>query len=300
MNRKPKTAGGLTLVEVLLVIVLLTALAVAGISMYHLRIRSFQVDKATLQMEQWLQAAQAFYVDNAHWPVTETELSDYLPTASATNPWGLPYQIDREQAADGKRFRLITAIPAAADTNGTMVSRVAAHLPNATALKEQHQVFTEITVPGAGAGAANAQRIVSVQNIKTPYNPKATDTPPLTLPTEQQCPRASHNVHVYYAIANAEFNVSKKVTHLLRWIKGLPEDWGNAANTLQPRLESMAMITHSLEQEGRDPENLKHIDKNKQFANQDGALLAIVVCEAKADNQPQREVNGRSKSFFIF
>jgi prepilin-type N-terminal cleavage/methylation domain-containing protein len=64
----PIKQRGFTLIEILLVLVLVAALAAAGIAAYQVQQRNFKVEKTALQMQLWLQAGQAYYADCGVWP----------------------------------------------------------------------------------------------------------------------------------------------------------------------------------------------------------------------------------------
>jgi prepilin-type N-terminal cleavage/methylation domain-containing protein len=76
MNNLPQ---GFTLLELLLVLTLLTALTVSGLGMYEIKLRNFKVDKTALQMQQWLQAGLSFYLDCQQWPTDSQVDQNIIP-----------------------------------------------------------------------------------------------------------------------------------------------------------------------------------------------------------------------------
>jgi len=112
-----KKAKGFTLLELMLVLVLLTTLAMAGLAMYQIQLRNFRVDKTALQMQQWMQASLAFYVDCHKWPdpLVDPQImqkmmgSDVLTSDDCANP----NYIDK----------IRVYMPAGSDQNGPWMNR---------------------------------------------------------------------------------------------------------------------------------------------------------------------------------
>lgn len=103
--RRKKTSNGVTLLEVLLVLVILSALILFGIQYIQERARQSRLNRASLQVQQILNAGLAYYVSQGMWPVTpagETATSQlgagtpnivpaYLPALNS--PWNTPYLV---------------------------------------------------------------------------------------------------------------------------------------------------------------------------------------------------------------
>lgn len=94
---------GFSLLEMLLVVVIVTALIVMGINYTQQRMMTIRIDKTVQQMEQILNAALTYYVANGKWPTSMaclygeapdsdcTSTTKYLPystSAPMIGPWG--------------------------------------------------------------------------------------------------------------------------------------------------------------------------------------------------------------------
>ena len=96
----------MTLVEVLLVLVIMSAIVMMIFNFSTQKMDELRRDKATIQIQQILNAGLSYYVNNGHWPQcpgsTETqpvkckldkdsdlESQGYLPTISIPNPWNV-------------------------------------------------------------------------------------------------------------------------------------------------------------------------------------------------------------------
>lgn len=96
---------GFTLLEMLLVLAIASAIFVMLINYSAQRTEQMRLDKATLQIQQILNAAMAFYINNGRWPSLNTSTissshelvtGGYLPTPTTTNlqnPWGRAIQL---------------------------------------------------------------------------------------------------------------------------------------------------------------------------------------------------------------
>lgn len=94
---KHKSAGkGFTLVEMLLVLTIVSIMLYMGIGYMQTRTEGIRIDRTSMQMQQILNAALAYYVLNGTWPTTLSTLQgNYLPNAIVPylNPWGGDYKI---------------------------------------------------------------------------------------------------------------------------------------------------------------------------------------------------------------
>lgn len=87
---------GITLVEMLLVLTIISMMLYMGIGYFQNRTESIRIDRTSMQMQQILNAALAFYVLNGRWPTALSELQgNYLPPAFLpyVSPWGGAYNI---------------------------------------------------------------------------------------------------------------------------------------------------------------------------------------------------------------
>lgn len=92
-----KLFNGFTLIEMLLVLVIISAILYAGIGYINRRTEQMRIDRMSLQMQQILNASLAYYVDHGNWPTAiDTDLQGtYLPAVPKplNNPWQKPYKI---------------------------------------------------------------------------------------------------------------------------------------------------------------------------------------------------------------
>ncbi len=96
-----KHKKGFTLIEMLLVLVVMSAILVMYIGYMNQKTEQMRLDKTALQIQQILNAGLAYYVNNNVWPVNCTQLGDlstlqnenYLPSGTINSPYGNPYSL---------------------------------------------------------------------------------------------------------------------------------------------------------------------------------------------------------------
>jgi prepilin-type N-terminal cleavage/methylation domain-containing protein len=101
-----KKQSGVTLLEMMLVMVIAAAMVSMLIGYVQQKTAEMRRDRVALQMEQILNAGLAYYVNKTTWPVTtapncpagtETinilQTQGYLPTGTIVNPWGKTFNI---------------------------------------------------------------------------------------------------------------------------------------------------------------------------------------------------------------
>lgn len=82
---------GFTLIEVMLVLVIVSIIIWASVGYVQQKALQMRIDRASIQMQQILNAGMAYYVSNGHWPATIGDLlGTYLPS-QMKNPWGQDY-----------------------------------------------------------------------------------------------------------------------------------------------------------------------------------------------------------------
>lgn len=93
---RDKKQSGFTLIEMLLVMVIISLIVYAGIGYVQRRTEQIRIDKTSLQTQQILNAALAFYVTENKWPkdVKDLVTNGYLPNLPGgyINPWNNKYQ----------------------------------------------------------------------------------------------------------------------------------------------------------------------------------------------------------------
>lgn len=96
-----KKQFGFTLIEMLLVIVIVASVLYMGLTYMQQKTQSMRIDRASIQMQQILNAGMSYYVTNGSWPVSLACLQGntsagssctipYLPS-TMTSPWGTTY-----------------------------------------------------------------------------------------------------------------------------------------------------------------------------------------------------------------
>ncbi len=207
-----KTQQGFTLLEVMLAIVVISTLAVFSIGMFQQQAVNAQVDKTALQMQQWLEAAKAYYVDNNAWPdgtkydgsagtASCTEQIDVDPTAFLlegkcgplaknnkvyiqsgisieNNAWNDAFKLlppSQQANSNSSMFEVVSPIPASIKNAYYLAQRVAGHLPNATVDNSgQDQPIAAIAaVTIPGAASTNSSGNVLIQSMHDLTCPRA-------------------------------------------------------------------------------------------------------------------------------
>ena len=143
VDTKIKTLRGLTLIELIFVIILMAALATTGLALFRLYSEDFKINRTAEQIQQLLEAASSYYVDNGCWPDPNAQcqgpnnwtkfVSSYIPLtipSNATkpvNPWNYPYQYqqDNDPNSVGTRYQVTTTVP-----NQNIAKLIIAKLPS--------------------------------------------------------------------------------------------------------------------------------------------------------------------------
>lgn len=89
-----KINTGFTLIEVMLVLVIISIIIWASVGYMQQKTLQMRIDRASIQMQQILNAALAYYVTNGKWPdpvALSTLQGSYLPPGTMKNPWGQDY-----------------------------------------------------------------------------------------------------------------------------------------------------------------------------------------------------------------
>jgi len=182
---------GFTLLELMLVIALIAAISLVGLSVYRQQLLNFQIDKTALQLQQWLQAGQAYYQDCGFWPdpnqrgmaqLLGQEITcngndkklkvpvQYMPPGSDKNgPFGNSYFIDPTWSpADptrGKLFPIQTRILSAMADNVSLAKRVGARLPLAVVNPMSGLLTASVGIPGPGGSKKPGFMVVQIKEV---------------------------------------------------------------------------------------------------------------------------------------
>jgi prepilin-type N-terminal cleavage/methylation domain-containing protein len=217
-------AKGFTLLELMLVIVLLTTLTIAGLAMYQIQLKNFKVDKTALQMQQWLEAGLAFYVDCHQWPdpsvdpdimnkmmgktaltaedcqnpVYQNQIRQYMPPGSNENgPWLNKYEIVvPDSVPDKPSFYIKTNLGKYSDALFNVGKMIAARLPfGETSSVLDNDVIVQASVGRPSSGIIDNSRgfILSMQTVDSSSVtkvkvPLTTDCPPGMVPDVEVAP----------------------------------------------------------------------------------------------------------------
>ena len=140
--------SGFTIIEIIFVIAIIGVAITLGLS-YTSKLAERTKEKTTsLQIQQILQAAMTYYVNNNAWPsngrtTSAGSFANYIPAIERlkTNPWGVNDYWWTVQTSGGRLFTVSTTVP---DIN--TAARIASALPNAT--NSGTTVNSQITIPG--------------------------------------------------------------------------------------------------------------------------------------------------------
>lgn len=120
-NRKQR---GVTLVEVLLVMVILSSFIVMGVGYMQQRATNLRIERTAMQMQQILNAGMSYYVNNGTWPTNMAALvaAGYFPKAP-TSPWGgVAYVVGKSNTNFYVWVPLTMATPATAKAYATITA----------------------------------------------------------------------------------------------------------------------------------------------------------------------------------
>lgn len=124
MNRYSKRiAKGFTLVEMMLVTVIVSALLYMGIQYSQQRTRDISIDRASAQFQEILNAGLSFYVNTGAWPtnIAALQTGGYLP-ATVVSPWGTNYVVTT--TINPSLMNVTTTLPAI--SNAALIGQILA------------------------------------------------------------------------------------------------------------------------------------------------------------------------------
>ncbi len=186
---------GFTLIELLFVIAIIGVLTSLGVSMMTKKTEQFKVKKTSLEIQQLLQAAMAYNVDNkGEWPdagnsstITSGDLFyKYIPATQAieTNTWGVD-AYNWDQPSDKTNiFEVYTDVP-----TKQIAEQIAAKLPDGYAEKDPdnnyYRISVGITVPAQSL--SGLPLLADVDSIDMNIN-NSTGVATATLDEPNPCP----------------------------------------------------------------------------------------------------------------
>jgi len=162
-----KKTQGVTLLEILLVLVISSSLLVMFISFTQQKTDELRRNRVSLQMQQILNAGLAYYVANAAWPPNLATLQSggYLPPASVKfqTPWGTPFAVNGATSATA--YTGLFYVMANVKNSGT-AQIVAGRLPLSFVSDSAGAGTTPPTQGGCAGGiTANCTYVVAGVNI---------------------------------------------------------------------------------------------------------------------------------------
>jgi type II secretory pathway pseudopilin PulG len=133
-----KQSLGFTLLEILLAITIMTAVVLMLLNYVQQKAAELRRDKAAVQIQLIMNAAQAYYNNVGSWPVTcgatgdltTLQTAGYLGSGIANNPWGNPYTVTCDTTTNAT-FSVMTTV-AGATTSATEAAVLAGRLPVAS------------------------------------------------------------------------------------------------------------------------------------------------------------------------
>ena len=156
-----------TLIELLLVIALLGAMAAYGISFYSQKAQNERIDKAALEMQQIMQSAVLYHSDTGNWPNSSNSNGifeeNYILSNGKIplNPWGNAYQYEQNPNNSGL-FLISTHLP-----TSELAGQLAGHLPFAHV--DVVPAGYQVTMEGDMAGSNNSY-IIAAMNTTSPLS----------------------------------------------------------------------------------------------------------------------------------
>jgi prepilin-type N-terminal cleavage/methylation domain-containing protein len=182
MKSLKQALRGFTLLEMMLVMVILSAI-ILGIATYsEQRMAQLRQDRAVLQIQQILNAGLAYYLNTTTWPISLTDdlqgiqgdathQGGYLPGPSNTvhiyNPWGGTYVIGHSSttSAPNALFAVCTTISAGAATP-TVMNILAGRLPMAYVVDGDHSAdCATSTIPTATPCVGTSCTLIATVNV---------------------------------------------------------------------------------------------------------------------------------------
>lgn len=276
--------SGFSLIEVMLLLAIMASVLMVGMCNYEIEVRNFKVDKTALQLQQWLEAAMAYYVDHQQWPQgTEQQplrtliSTGYLPAASGTtdtpihNPWGNDYAAQSVISASNPNgyFEVSTNIPVTVPHYQQIATAIAARMPFASHPAQTGAVITQVTIPGQASNIASNIPIKWIGYLDS-------DHPQLPANIDLTCPNGAH---AQVAVAfNGFYNNHQKwdrehgipPIYSINFNNNLPESQLHDATQLQgPLLD----ISYAYAANGKAITRLAN--------STTGTVLAIVACPRK-------------------
>lgn len=172
-NDKMKEKG-VTLIEILLVLVIISAIIWGSMTYVQQKALQTRIDKTSIQMQQILNAGLAYYVANGKWPISLDCLKGdttagtncsliYLPENLINNAWGDPYVVANSNSLFYVHSNIISTATTANGTAFAIASTLAGVLPlSYVTLPTQTVPPTGTTTPPCTATDSSCMVVASV------------------------------------------------------------------------------------------------------------------------------------------
>lgn len=150
-----KKSLGVTLVEVMLVIVILATLTLYGFAAMRNRSQLLLERTAAVEIKNLLEAALAYYADHQQWPKDLSKLwNTYLPQSAQCSPW--PGSQEQNQRCPGKKlyqgYGVSRYFTVSIDVASKKIARqLASRLPGGK-VEQGSTVSAQIRIPGSYHG----------------------------------------------------------------------------------------------------------------------------------------------------
>ncbi len=195
-----QTTKGFTLLEMLLVLAVISVLSLAGLSAYQQRTQSFKVEKTALQMQEILEAAQAFYLDHPtatppinRWPQVETDFAAYLSGAVLHNcPWTYITNTCYTITPSASNFSVSVTLPDTQANASQIAQMIANRLPNASVSDKTITASVSRLPVGVATPPVTGVQIIGISSVQNGQQ--------LTLHPEKCDAGSNHNV--YFMMSN--------------------------------------------------------------------------------------------------
>jgi prepilin-type N-terminal cleavage/methylation domain-containing protein len=304
----PKNSG-FTLLELMLVLALVAILLVAGLAAYQIQVRNFKIDKTALQMQAWLQAGLAFYVDCNEWPnpanqsdimlamtgidghpitpaacstLSQPVMKAYMPAGADSNgPWPNSYAIGVGSGAYANLFQVSTDLPFDNTNNPpglqAIASSIAGRLPNATVVNDTSQKTPQIEIQTAigipGSALTNHGYILNMQIVNS------NQVSNVLYPQANDCPK-----NMMPQVVSAPVNFSAPVTNNF--------DSVTTETPQSVRVNNQSFVEATLE-------TYTHSFIFPSHTSKSGQLLVITACIPYPNNSISTTANNASSDAVV-
>lgn len=210
-NRLRTTQQGASLIEIMFAVAVTAVITLTGFAAWQQYINHQRVKQTANELQTWLDAGTAYYLDNAgRWPTDITDLQPYLPDIIMKNPWGDAYGIEQHcithtQTSYCPRFEVNTTIPANVKGSTSLAERIVNRLAGAEA--HDRTIHAQTVVAGFANGFDETETIVAdVHRINNQASIMLSNNLP-TCPEPLQLATASYDSGFWWWTPNNEVSI---------------------------------------------------------------------------------------------